>query len=184
MTKGKGEYSKDDEKELLKLARESIKEQFNNKKPSIPKDEKFQEKRGVFVTLTKSGNLRGCIGFPYPILPINGAIYNSAKSAAFEDSRFPQLSEEELNKIKIEISLLTLPEECKSDDIEIGKDGLICNYSGYSGLLLPQVATEYKMNKTEFLECLCNKAGLPKDAWKQNGKGFKLYKFQAQIFKE
>lgn len=182
MTKGKGEYSKDDEKELLKLARESIKEQFNNKKPLIPKNKKFQEKRGVFVTLNKSGNLRGCIGFPYPILPINEAVNQVAKQSAFHDHRFPQLSEEELNKIKIEISILTLPEECKSDDIEIGKDGLICNYSGYSGLLLPQVATEYKMNKTEFLDCLCNKVGLPKDTWKQ--KGFKLYKFQAQIFKE
>lgn len=182
MTKGKKEYSESDRKILLKLARKSIEEEFKRKKPEMPKEKKFQEKRGVFVTLIKSNELRGCIGFPYPILPLNESVYRAAKEAAFNDSRFASLKEEEVNKIKIEISVLTLPKESKPDEIRVGEDGIICNFAGYSGLLLPQVATEYKMNREEFLDCLCNKAGLNKGMWKE--KGFKLYKFQAQIFSE
>lgn len=190
MAKGKKEYSEKDGKMLLKLARESITEDFDGKKTEVSKEKKFQDKRGVFVTLKEKGNnnLRGCIGFPYPNLPLSEAIYRAAKQAAFNDTRFMPLKKEEIDKIKIEVSILTLPEEIEIKNnkdlknIKIGKDGLICNYLGYSGLLLPQVATEYNMGKIEFLECLCNKAGLPKDAWKNNN--FKLYKFQAQIFSE
>jgi len=92
------------------------------------------------------------------------------------------LEENELKEIKIELSILTIPEDTAIKDIKIGQDGLICDYLGYSGLLLPQVAVENKFSKVKFLECLCNKAGLPKDTWSKLG--FKLKRFQAQIFKE
>jgi len=177
-----GEYNKEDGKKLLKLARESIEEEFTSKKPEIPKEKQFRQARGVFVTLHKNNKLRGCIGFPYPSLALNEAIYKAAKEAAFSDFRFLPLKQEELKDIKIEISVLTLPQECSVKDIKVGEDGLICNYLGYSGLLLPQVASEYKMNRIQFLECLCNKAGLPNNNW-QN-KNFKLKKFQCQIFSE
>jgi len=177
-----GEYIKEDGKKLLKLARESIEEEFSGKKPEMPEEKQFKQARGVFVTLTSKGKLRGCVGFPYPNFSVSEAVYKAAKSAAFSDYRFPKLEKEELKDIKIEISILTLPQECSVKDIKIGKDGLICNYLGYQGLLLPQVATEYKFSRIEFLECLCNKAGLPNNTW-QN-KNFKLWKFSCQIFKE
>ncbi len=180
-----GEYSKEDGKKLLNLARESIKEAFLGKSPEIfkeLKEKQFRQARGVFVTLTRKGELRGCIGFPYPVLSIGEAVCKAAKSAAFSDTRFLPLKENELKEIKIEISILTIPQKCSPKDVGVGKDGLICNYLGYQGLLLPQVAVEYKMSRIEFLEALCGKAGLPKDTW-QN-KNFKLYKFSCQIFKE
>ena len=177
-----GEYSKEDGKLLLKLARESVQEEFSKVKPSFPKEKQFKQARGVFVTLKKQGELRGCIGFPMPSQPISEAIYQAAKSAAFQDPRFPPVEESELGEIKIEISILTLPQKTEIKDIKIGEDGLMCNYHGYSGLLLPQVASENNLSKVKFLECLCNKASLPKDAWSKEG--FNLERFQAQIFSE
>ena len=178
-----GEYTKLDGQKLLNLARKSIESKFISITPEVPEGKQFKQARGVFVTLTKQGELRGCVGFPYPTMSITQAVIEAAQSAAFEDSRFPKLEEDEVTKIKIEISILTQPELVKNaKDIEIGKDGIICEYMGFSGLLLPQVAIEHKLSRIEFLEALCNKAGLPKNTW-QN-KNFKLYKFQAQIFEE
>jgi AmmeMemoRadiSam system protein A len=184
------EYSKEDGKKLLKLARESIMEEFEKasklfepEKVILPEEKQFRQARGVFVTLTKKGELRGCIGFPYPEKSINKAVYEAAKMAAFEDLRFSPVKENEIKEIKIEISVLTIPEEVKDvKEIKIGRDGLICNYLGYQGLLLPQVALEWKMDKIQFLEALASKAGLPKSNW-QN-KNFKMWRFQAQIVKE
>lgn len=175
-------------KEFIKLARQSIKDKFSGKETRVPGDKIFREKRGCFVTLTKHGELRGCIGFPYPTLPLGEAIIEAAKSAAFSDPRFPQLNEKEFLEIKIEISVLRLPEKIEAEaekrveEIKIGEDGLMCEYEGFSGLLLPQVATEHKMDAEGFLRALCEKSGLPLDSWKEQG--FKLWKFQAEIIKE
>ncbi len=178
-----GEYSKEDGIKLLKLARDSIQEEFSSVKPEIPEGKQFKQARGVFVTLHKNRELRGCIGIPYPDYPIAKAIYQASKSSAFSDPRFPAIKELELKDIKIEISILTIPEDVsKIEDIKVGRDGLMCNYLGYQGLLLPQVALEFKMDRIQFLEALCSKAGLPRDNW-QN-KNFKLKKFSCQIFKE
>ena len=176
------EYSKEEGEKLLKLARESINEEFGGKKPELPEGKKFKQARGVFVTLNKQGKLRGCIGFPYPNFSVGQAIYKAAKQAAFSDPRFRPLKQEELKEVEIEISVLSMPQECSEKDIKIGEDGLMCQCLGYSGLLLPQVATEYNMSRIEFIEALCEKAGLPKSTW-QN-RNFKLYKFQAEIFNE
>jgi len=177
-----GEYTAEDGKKLLKLARESILENFSGEKPEFPEGKQFKQLRGVFVTLTKSGELRGCVGFPMPIKSISQAVYESAKEAAFSDPRFSPLREDELDSIKIEISILTMPQDCKPNEIKIGRDGLIASYMGYSGLLLPQVAVEWKMSRIQFLEAVCNKAGLPKDSW--NKPGFSLKKFSCEIFSE
>ena len=177
-----GEYSKEDGKKLLKLARESIEEELGGSKPEFPEGKQFRQLRGVFVTLTKSGELRGCVGFPMPIKPISKAVYEAAKLAASADLRFTSLEQNEIDKIKIEISILTNPTECKPEQVRVGKDGLIASYVGYSGLLLPQVAVEYKMSRLEFLEAVCQKAGLPKDTWQKPG--FKLMSFQCQVFSE
>jgi AmmeMemoRadiSam system protein A len=179
------EYSKEDGKKLLKLARQSIEQEFtggniNSFKKRIKN--KFQEKRGVFVTLKKQGELRGCIGFPYPMLPLYEALIRVAKAAAFSDPRFMPLQREELKEVDIEISILSVPEKCKPEDVKIGRDGLICEFEGRSGLLLPQVAVENNFSREEFLQCLCEKAGLDKGKW--NDKNFKLFKFSCQIFSE
>ena len=169
---------------LIKLVKEAIASEFSGKKIKIPEDKELSEKRGVFVTLTKNGELRGCIGFPYPTMPLGEAIFLAAKSAAFSDPRFPPLNEKEFIEVKVEVSVLSVPKETRPipENIRIGEDGLMCEYEGFGGLLLPQVAIEHKMNAEQFLRALCEKAGLPLDSWQK--KGFKLWKFQAKIIKE
>jgi len=173
-----------EDKKILGLARQSIKDRFYEQETRVPSEQEFGEKRGCFVTLTKHGELRGCIGFPYPTMPLGMAIVEAARAAAFQDPRFPPLGKNEFFEIKIEISILSLPEQIKPElkNIEIGKDGLICDYEGFGGLLLPQVATEHKMSQETFLRALCDKAGLPLNSWRKPG--FKLWKFQAKIIKE
>jgi len=186
---------KEQAKKLIDFARRSIKLFFSDKSIESWEFEKWlQEKRGVFVTLQRypSRELRGCIGFPYPTLPLGKAVIEAAKLAAFEDTRFPPLVENEIDKITIEISALTKPKQIETSEkksktdiiseIEVGKDGLIVEYSGYSGLLLPQVATEEKWDAEHFLEQTCIKAGISPQRWKN--KECRIYKFQAQIFSE
>lgn len=176
-------------KKLLRLARKSIEAQFSHKELKFEKEkQEFKESRGVFVTLNKHGGLRGCIGFPYPSKPLAELVIEAARAAAFKDPRFKPLQKEELDKIKIEISVLTLPQEIQAKgqdilkEIHIGKDGLIIQFFGFSGLLLPQVATEYKWNSLRFIEAACNKAGLPNNIWLNPQ--CRVFKFQAQIFSE
>jgi len=176
-------------KQLLALARKSIETRFSNDKLDISKYEKFNKEQGVFVTLHEGGELRGCIGFPYPTYPLQKAIVEAARAAAFEDPRFLPLDKSELKKIEIEISVLSVPEELKVKDadeyvkkIRIGEDGLIIKADFTSGLLLPQVFTEYKCTPKQALEMTCQKAGLPRDAWKDLSN--RISRFQAQIFCE
>jgi len=172
--------------ELVRLARESIASEFDGKQPVLPCREELQEKRGVFVTLLTwpSRELRGCIGFPLPVLPLVQAVVEAARHAAFNDPRFMPLSKEELDKIVIELSVLTVPRETKNvmQELVIGKHGIICEWNGFSGLLLPQVAVEHNMSKEEFISAVCEKAGLLRDAWKNHDVKFSL--FEAEIFAE
>lgn len=178
-----------DGKKLLKLARKSIECVFSKKKLEYGKEKKeFSKKLGVFVTIHKSKQLRGCVGFPYPVKPLADAVVDAAKSAAFSDGRFPPLEESELKKIDMEISVLTEPELINvehhelPENIKIGKDGLIVQFAGFSGLLLPQVAKEQKWNSLELLRGVCVKAGLPAETWLNPA--CKIFRFQAQIFNE
>ncbi|HSR13350.1 MAG TPA: AmmeMemoRadiSam system protein A, partial [Thermodesulfobacteriota bacterium] len=123
----------------------------------------------------------GCIGTIQPSKPLYQVIGDMAAAAAFEDSRFEPLGAGELKDLDIEISVLTPLERMKDPgEIEIGKHGLYVKKGFYSGLLLPQVATDFKWDRETFLEETCRKAGLPKDAWK--GKGTEIYLFSADIF--
>lgn len=177
-------------KKLIKLARDSISSAFSNKKIHIEKYEnEFPEKQGVFVTLHKDKELRGCIGFPEPMFPLYKAIFKAARAAAFEDPRFPAVESEELKNIEIEISVLTVPKLIKVktpeeylQNISIGDDGLIIRETYFSGLLLPQVFTEWNCDAKKALEMTCEKAGLDRNAWQDLSN--KIYKFQAQIFAE
>jgi len=146
----------------------------------------FREKRGVFVTLTKGGTLRGCIGFPYPVMPLGEAIVHAAKAAALEDPRFPPVAKDELPAIQLEVTILTAPEPVGGDPagrpakIVVGRHGLIVRGMGTSGLLLPQVATEYGWDATTFLDHTCMKAGLSGKCW--TSKNVEVLTFEGQIF--
>ena len=148
----------------------------------------FHDKRGVFVTLNKHGALRGCIGYPYPVFKLKDAIIDAAISAAVNDPRFPPVTKDELGAITIELTILTTPRVLKVKPkelprhIEVGKHGLIVKKGIYQGLLLPQVATEYNWTAEEFLCETCWKAGLPQDAWLEEGTEVSV--FEGQIFKE
>lgn len=173
----------------VRLAREAIESAFTKKSIARPEGKKFSEQHGVFVTLTKEGELRGCIGYPQATYPLAKGIIKAAKAAAFEDPRFPPLEPEELGEIRVEVTVLSeaqpihvqRPEEYLQK-ITIGRDGLIIRNSYHTGLLLPQVPVEYGWNTETYLEHLCTKAGLPKDAWKDTKTEIKA--FQGTIHTE
>jgi hypothetical protein len=176
---------------LIKLARESIISYFNNKEPKVDDKLKkeFEEERGVFVSLYVDDELVGCIGYPEPVLPLWKAVKEAAKAAAFDDPRFPPLSKEQYKGLRVEISVLTKPELIKVKNaseypskVKVGVDGLIIRDPYGSGLLLPQVATEYNWDSKEFLCETCVKAGLDRDCWKDGRRH--VYKFQAEVFTE
>ncbi len=177
---------------LVRIARQVVEMHVKSGKAEIPKDvpAAFFERSGVFTTLhTYPGKeLRGCIGFPEPMLPLIEALAESA-IAACHDPRFPPLSEGELGKIVVEVSVLTRPREIKAEKpeeylkkIEIGKDGLIIEKGHARGLLLPQVPVECGWDTDEYLEGLCMKAGLSRGAWREPGT--KLFRFGSEIFSE
>lgn len=179
---------------LIRLARRTIEANYTKEKVIIvDAPPKTREVCGVFVTLNslKSGEeqLRGCIGYPYPIKPLVEAVKDVAYAAAFEDPRFPRLDKRELGGIVVEVSILTPPEAIRAvkpeqypSMVRVGVDGLIVKRGGRSGLLLPQVATEWNWDSEEFLSQCCVKAGLPPDAWLIPGT--EVSRFQAIIFAE
>lgn len=154
------------------------------KKPAIEfRDSRFNDNLGVFVTLKKQNQLRGCIGFIRGVSPLGSSIQEMAINAATMDRRFPPVSLDELNIIKIEISILTpMVEVTDIGKIEIGKDGLMLISGRNSGLLLPQVATEWNWGIEDFLHNLCLKAGLPPESYKNPET--QLLKFSADVFSE
>ncbi len=177
---------------LVKTARQAVIEFLSNGnkiKLEAEHEKKFSFHTGVFVTLNKPDGLRGCIGFPMPEKKLSHAIIDGAIAAATEDPRFSSVTVKELNDITFEVTVLTPPAEIDVSDpmeylmkIKVGRDGLIVRHSFYSGLLLPQVPSEYGWNVEEFLQHTCHKAGLEKDFWK-SGKA-KIEKFEGIVFKE
>jgi AmmeMemoRadiSam system protein B/AmmeMemoRadiSam system protein A len=178
---GLGETEK---KELLKIARNAIEARlrgFPIPRPESSSD-KLEEERGAFVTLTEGGRLRGCIGHIRGTQPLDLTISEMAIAAATEDPRFPPMTADELDRVVIEISVMT-PLETITDPekIEVGKHGIYIQKGYNSGLLLPQVATDYGWDRYEFLDHTCMKAGLPAGCWRE---GAKIQIFSAQIFGE
>ncbi|NMB79282.1 MAG: TIGR00296 family protein [Methanomicrobiales archaeon] len=156
--------------------------------PAVKLTPVFEQKRGVFVTLTIKEQLRGCIGFPYPVIPLGDAIRQAAVAAALEDPRFRPVTADELKKIDLEVTVLTPPQTMEGDPedrpnkVVVGKHGLIIRGRGTSGLLLPQVATDYSWDARTFLDHTCTKAGLPENAWHDSR--VELLTFEGQIFSE
>jgi len=171
-------------KELLKMARLSIEEYLSsgNISKSKPKNAELLKNSGAFVTLDKAGNLRGCIGYTQAIMPLYETVTRAAIAAATQDTRFKPVSKEELKQLEISISVLSPLRQIKDvSEIEVGKHGLVIRKGGYSGLLLPQVATEEGWDRMTFIQHTCRKAGLPLDAWKENAD---IYVFSADVFSE
>jgi len=177
------EYTQEEKDFLSNLARRSVEARVRGEKPDIPQppSRHLKEKRGVFVTIDKRGTLRGCIGLIQARLPLIEAVAEMALSAAFEDPRFPPVTEDELPELEYEISVLS-PLSVIEDinDIVVGRDGLMIRLELHSGLLLPQVATEYGWNRTTLLEQTCLKAGLPKNSYKDPQA--QIYKFMVEKF--
>ncbi|MEJ2543594.1 MAG: AmmeMemoRadiSam system protein A [Calditrichaceae bacterium] len=170
---------------LLKLARDTIITFLTSGKKKKEKyfSENLKTPTGVFVTLHEAGDLRGCIGYVEGVKPLQDAVIDNAISAAFSDPRFMPVGTDEVEKLDIEISVLTPLELVENtDEIEIGKDGLLMKQGYNQGLLLPQVATEQRWDRKTFLQHTCMKAGLPTDAWQDNET--EIYKFSAIIFDE
>lgn len=174
------------------IARSTIEKKLGKEGGSIPEQTSvFRKESGVFVTLNTypDRNLRGCIGYPEPIMPLGKAIMDVAVSAATRDPRFPPVSLKEMDRIVIDVTLLTPPEKISYGDeedlkrqIRIGRDGLIAKRSFFSGLLLPQVPVEYGWSVEEFLSHTCMKAGLHPEEWRRGDVEFQ--KFQGRVFGE
>ncbi|MBI5327536.1 MAG: AmmeMemoRadiSam system protein A [Deltaproteobacteria bacterium] len=177
--------SKEDKTLLLKTARETIELYVRAKK--IPacdvQSPALLERRGVFVSLKKNGELRGCIGVFTSDKPLYLTVADMAVSAATQDPRFMPLAASELPYISIEVSCLSPMKKIKDiSEIEVGRHGLYIVNGHYRGVLLPQVAIECRWDRTEFLDHTCIKAGLASGCWK--GEGVEIYIFEAEVFGE
>ena len=184
--------TKQDQKQLLSLARESILHYLKTGESLKEEPKKYSkeltEKRGTFVTLTIDGELRGCIGNIEPVLPVYAGVMENAINAAFRDPRFNQLEQDEYEKIDIEISILTKPKNLEykgADDLikklKPDKDGVIISKNGYSATFLPQVWEQIKSSE-DFLSHLCIKCGLLANEWKKGD--LKVQTYEVESFDE
>jgi len=174
--------SNEEKKQLKELARDAIEcALFGKERCRIELSEKLKEKAGAFVTRKNKGELRGCIGSIGAVMPLSEVVEKMAVESAFRDPRFCALQKNEWKDIDIEISVISPMRLIKTiEEIEVGVHGLYIVKGGYSGLLLPQVATENHWDRETFLEYTCYKAGLAKDAWKS--RDTKIYIFSADVF--
>jgi AmmeMemoRadiSam system protein B/AmmeMemoRadiSam system protein A len=178
------QLSDDEKRRLLQIARESIEVYLSEQRvPGFEAGGLLQANGAAFVTLTKNHNLRGCIGYTQAFQPLHQTVAECAVKAAVADRRFPPVTAQELPGLEIEVSVLTpLTPVAALEEIEVGRDGLVIRMAGRSGLLLPQVATEYGWNRTQFLEQTCRKAGLPLQAYRSPEA--EILRFQALVFGE
>lgn len=165
-------------KTIIKYVTEGKAPEFTTENP------KLMEKRGAFVSLhEKNGALRGCIGYVEPIKPLLHTVADMAVSCSTRDPRFHPVTPDEFPNLDLELSVLSPLEELKDPQkVVVGEHGLMIKKAPYSGLLLPQVATDFGWDRQQFLSETCRKAGLPPDAWRESETT--LYAFRAQVFGE
>lgn len=173
-----------EKKQLLNIAFKAIDVYISTgKHADLPKpvSDRLMEHRGAFVTLKMHGILRGCIGTFIADKPLIDVVADMAREAAVEDPRFSPVVAEEVKDLEIEISVLT-PLQRVTDPklIEVGRHGIFITRGFHSGVLLPQVATEYGMDRLEFLDQTCIKAGLPKGCWQDPDTIIEV--FEAEVF--
>ena len=176
--------TEEDGKILLRLARQALEEGVcgvREPKELTAPAPALLEPRGVFVTLRKHGDLRGCIGHVQTSAPLYKTVQECAVASALADPRFPPVTPDETPSLQMEVSVLSIPAEIAPDQIVIGEHGLIITLGWRRGLLLPQVPVTWQWDREQFLEETCLKAGLPPDAWKQ---GARIEAFTAEVFEE
>jgi AmmeMemoRadiSam system protein A len=170
--------------ELLATARQAIRDRVAGRPATAPttRDPVLRAPGAAFVTLTRAGALRGCIGYMQAIRPLAKAVAHCAAAAAMEDPRFPAVTAQELPDLYVEISVLSpLRPIADPHEIQVGRHGLYVSEGSAHGLLLPQVATEQRWDRETFLCQVCRKAGLPPDAWQR---GATLQMFTAEHFSD
>jgi len=181
---------------LLRLAHDSISSALQNREIFLdPPTPHLAEPRGVFTSLYLRQNLlgdllredqgmeelRGCVGYVLPTCSVFRAVAETARAAAFDDNRFPPVTQQEAPHLEIELSILSPPEPIRAEEVVVGRHGLLISWHGRRGLLLPQVPVERAWDRKTFLEQTCRKAGLPMDAWQ---KGATIEAFTAEVFGE
>src|SRR6202522_1984987 len=169
---------------LLQIARSALTLGVANKPPlrDFPSDVFLQQPAGAFVTLHRRGRLRGCVGQLPGHDSLAELVAHCARSAALHDSRFEPVQAAELSEIEIEVSVLSALEDVTLEAIEAGKHGLVVSQGRQRGVLLPQVATQFRWSAQRFLEETCVKAGMDCEAWKDPAT--RVQAFTAEVFSE
>ncbi len=174
------EFSAEERALLLQLAHDAIASALEGRQLSLtPPSPHLAEPRGAFTTLYFRGELRGCVGYVFPAYPLYQTVAETARAAAFEDTRFWAVTREEVSEIEVSLSILSPLKPVRPDQVEVGRHGLLVSLGARRGLLLPQVPIELGWDRITFLEQTCRKAGLPLNAWE---KGAKLEAFTAERF--
>jgi AmmeMemoRadiSam system protein A len=176
------EYTEEERHQLLALAHQAITAVLEKRELDLaPPSDHLAEHRGAFTTLHEKHELRGCVGYVFPLYSLYRTIAETAVAAAFHDTRFMPVEADELPNLQIEISILSPIQPIDPEDVEVGRHGLLITYGTRRGLLLPQVPLEHKWDRETFLRQTCVKAGLPMDAWEH---GAKVEAFTAEVFGE
>jgi AmmeMemoRadiSam system protein A len=166
---------------LLGLARASVRAAAAGEPlPEVPQEEVFRRNGGAFVTLKIKGSLRGCIGHFTGTGSLGKTVVDMAAAAAVGDPRFPSVRPGEVDRLTIDISILSPMEPARPDDVIPGTHGLYVKRGYRAGTLLPQVADEEGWDRETFLAHTCLKAGLPPDSWKNDD--VQIYTYTAEVF--
>jgi AmmeMemoRadiSam system protein A len=174
------EFTPEERQILLRLAHASIEAALDKREiPLDPPSPHLAEPRGAFTTLYFRRQLQGCVGFVFPVASLYRTVAETARAAAFEDTRFPPVTHEQAPNLQVSLSILSPLQPLRAEDVEIGRHGLLISQLGRRGLLLPQVPVEHAWDRVTFLEQTCRKAGLPPDAWR---KGATIEGFTAEVF--
>jgi AmmeMemoRadiSam system protein A len=174
------EFTPEERAVLLKLAHESILSALDHREISLaPPSPHLAEPRGAFTTIYFHNVLRGCVGYVFPVASVYRTVAETARAAAFEDTRFSPVTLEETSELDVSLSILSPLRVIKPEEVEIGVHGLVVVQGGRRGLLLPQVPVEHQWDRVTFIRQTCRKAGLPLDAWQQ---GATIEAFTAELF--
>jgi AmmeMemoRadiSam system protein A len=174
------EFTPEERRVLLMLAHQSILTALEGREISLPPPSPhLAEMRGAFTTIYHQHQLRGCVGYVFPVVSLYQTVADTARAAAFEDTRFSPVTSEEAAELEISLSVLSRLYPIRPEEVEVGRHGLLISQRVHRGLLLPQVPVEHEWDRITFLEQTCHKAGLPPDAWQ---KGAVIEAFTAEVF--
>ena len=175
------EYGPEERISLLRVAHESVVSLLEGREiSSFSPSQHLSQPRGVFTTLYLDSKLRGCVGYPAPLMPVYRAVMETARAAAFDDPRFLPVTLEEARSIQVSLSVLSPLLPISPEEVEVGRHGLVISEGTRRGLLLPQVPVEHGWDRISFLEQTCRKAGLPPNAWQQQDA--RIEAFTAEVF--